>query len=74
MPNEQHINAKSSAVVQINRDKELTKKSRQDTVKVRGTALLENRDEEGEVHLLIEEWEHGLTYFRVLVVWFEAVC
>lgn len=55
-------------------DKELVKKSRQNTVKVQGTALLENRDEEGEVHLLIEEWEHGLTYFRVLVVWFEAVC
>lgn len=55
-------------------DKEIMKKSWLNTLKVWGTALLQSRDEEGEVHLLVEEWEHGLTYFRVLVEQFEAVC
>lgn len=54
--------------------KEIMQKSGQDTPKVWGTALLQSRDEEGEVHLLTEEWEHGLTYFRMLVGRFEAVC
>lgn len=68
------MNAKSLDVKCPDQQKHKTKKkSWQDTPKVWGTTLLQSRDEEGEVHLLIEEREHGLTYFRMLVGRFEEV-